>query len=48
MVMPALAADGVYAVSKIKPALLNHAHAIKRVEEIKYEIISFTKTRLYK
>ena len=45
---PAKAGDGEYAASKISPALLKNAHVVKRMEEIRYEVSSYNKTRLYK
>ncbi|MES1221699.1 MAG: DUF3857 domain-containing protein [Bacteroidota bacterium] len=42
------AADGEYAVSKIDSGLLKNADVVKRNEEIRYEVISLTKTRLYR
>lgn len=43
----AFSADGEYAVAKIKPVLLPDAHVVKRMAETRYEVISFSKTRLY-
>jgi hypothetical protein len=37
-----------YAFFKIPNALLNHANAVKRIEEVKFEIKSLTKTTLYR
>ncbi len=45
--LSAFSADGEYAVAKIKPGLLPDAHVIKRMAETRYEVISFSKTRLY-
>ncbi len=42
------AADGDYAVSKINPALLKNAAAVLRLGEERFEVISYTKTRLYR
>lgn len=44
----AKASDGEYAASKISSALLKNAHVVKRMEEIRYEVSSYNKTRLYK
>ena len=38
--LPASAADGEYAVSKIAPALLKNANAVLRLEEQRFEIIN--------
>ncbi|MFT3912284.1 MAG: DUF3857 domain-containing protein [Ferruginibacter sp.] len=37
--------DGEYAVSKIAPALLKHANAVLRLEEVRFEIKSTTNTK---
>lgn len=42
------AADGDYSVSKINTLLLKNADAVKRMEELRFEISSYTKTKLYK
>ncbi|HRG93709.1 MAG TPA: hypothetical protein PLZ10_12220, partial [Chitinophagaceae bacterium] len=34
------AGNGDYAVSKIPPALLKNAHAVKRMESIRFEVIN--------
>ncbi len=39
--------DGNYAVSKIPSSLMKNAHVIKRMEEVKYEILSLNKAKLY-
>src|SRR5690242_17886903 len=44
----ACANDGTYAVSKIPVALLKDAHVVKRMEEIRFEISSLTKAKLYR
>lgn len=41
------AGDGEYAVSKIPFALLKNANVIKRAEDIRFEVMSFTRTREY-
>jgi Domain of Unknown Function with PDB structure (DUF3857) len=46
--LSALAGDGEYAAAKIPLQLLKNAHVVKRMEEIKYEVSSFTKVKLYK
>ena len=42
-----LAGDGDYAVSKIPEALMKNADVVKRVEEMRFEIIDPGKSRLY-
>ncbi len=46
--LPLFAADGEYAVSKISPALLINAKVIKRMEELKFEIMESNKARYYR
>lgn len=41
------AADGAYAVSKIPAPLLVQANAVKRMEDIRFEVISLDKARHY-
>jgi len=41
------AADAPYAVAKLAPALLKNAHAVKRMEEIRFEIRSTKETELH-
>jgi transglutaminase-like putative cysteine protease len=41
------AADGAYMVSKIPTQLLERAHAVKRCEDIRFEVISLDKARHY-
>src|SRR4051812_41579744 len=42
------AGDGEYAVDKIPAELLKHAHAVKRFEEIRFEVINVEKARYYR
>jgi transglutaminase-like putative cysteine protease len=42
------AGDGDYAVSKIPSALLSNANAVKRMEEIRFDLTNLAKPRLYK
>jgi hypothetical protein len=46
-VIDLFANDGQYAVSKISPALLKNAHVVKRMEEMRFEVVSLNKARLY-
>jgi len=39
--------DGEYAVSKISPSLMKGAHVVKRMEEIRFEISSLNRAKLY-
>lgn len=41
-------ADGDYAVSKIAPALLVNAYAVKRYEEIRFDIININRATYYR
>jgi len=43
-----LAGDGDYAVSKISPLLLKNANVVLRVGEQRFEISSYTRSRLYR
>jgi uncharacterized protein YdcH (DUF465 family) len=45
---PLLAADGEYAVSKIDTALLKNANAVKRFEEIRFEVRELDKAKIYR
>ena len=42
-----LAADGDYAVSNIPEALLKDANVVKRMEDIRFEVLDLGKSRLY-
>ncbi len=48
MGMTVFAGDGEYAVGRISPGMLKGANVVKRSEEIRYEISSLTKARLYR
>ncbi|HET9057945.1 MAG TPA: DUF3857 domain-containing protein [Chitinophagaceae bacterium] len=43
-----MAADGEYAVSKIDTALLRNANAVKRFEEIRFEVKELNKAKYYR
>lgn len=43
----AFAADGDYGVDKIPEALLKNAHVVKRMEDIRFEVLDLGKSRLY-
>ena len=43
----ALAADGDYAVNKIPDALLKNADVVKRMEEIRFEVLDIGRSRRY-
>lgn len=46
-VVKGLANDGDYAVNKIPADLLKNADVVKRMEEVRFEVMDITKTRLY-
>ncbi len=47
--IPAIAVDGrSYSVSDIPPELLKNANVVKRVEEIRFQIVSLNKSVSYK
>lgn len=48
LIVNAVAAQEPYAVSAIPATLLKNANVVKRMEEINYVVISFTKTKLYR
>src|ERR1700748_3052025 len=47
MAVDVFANDGDYAVSKIPTLLLKGAHVIKRMEEVRFEISSLNKAKMY-
>ena len=46
-ILPTFAADGDYAVNKIPEALLKNANVVKRMEDIRFEVLDIGKSRLY-